>query len=245
MHPTTRPPQRRSCIQGCSDCVFHHPFTITLTLVAFLLWLPQLGQTAIAVAAGQPPQLGFLALTTLMLLLAQIAPRLVPVLWTRWIMRPRRIQEESTDVYHPPHSHHPPPPARPAKPEGGGDDEDQAEEETRGSITIHAEYALGLIMEAALAAQAVAPGTGQDVGYDPAELAHRLRLDILPVLDFLESQDQLPAIFQPEVAKESLMADHRLSLLPFYRGWGTYNEMEAFHLRLVLQIEHLFAILAS
>ncbi len=89
-------------------------------------------------------------------------------------------------------------------------------------------------MRAALAAQAVAPGTGQDVGYDPAELAHRLRLDILPVLDFLESQDQLPAIFQPEVAKESLMADHRLSLLPFYRGWGTYNEMEAFHLRLVV-----------
>jgi hypothetical protein len=47
-----------------------------------------------------------------------------------------------------------------------------------------------------LAAQAVAPGTGQYAGYDPSELAHRLRLDILPVLDFLEAQGQLPAIFQ-------------------------------------------------
>jgi hypothetical protein len=50
-----------------------------------------------------------------------------------------------------------------------------------------------------LAAQAVAPGTGQYAGYDPSELAHRLRLDILPVLDFLEAQGQLPAIFQREV----------------------------------------------
>ena len=96
-HPSPCPPQRRSCIQGCSGCVFHHPFTVALTLVAGLLWLPQLMQAFIAVAAGQPPQLGSLALTTLLLVLAQLAPRLFLVLWTRWRVRPPYRQEESTD----------------------------------------------------------------------------------------------------------------------------------------------------
>ena len=46
-----------------------------------------------------------------------------------------------------------------------------------------------------LAAQARTKKAGQYAGYDPVELAQRLRLDLLPVLDFLTELDELPRIF--------------------------------------------------
>ena len=46
-----------------------------------------------------------------------------------------------------------------------------------------------------LAAQARTDKDGQYAGYDPVELAQRLRLDLLPVLDFLTEMDYLPQIF--------------------------------------------------
>ncbi len=46
-----------------------------------------------------------------------------------------------------------------------------------------------------LAAQARTKKGGQYAGYDPVELAQRLRLDLLPVLDFLTEMGELPRIF--------------------------------------------------
>lgn len=46
-----------------------------------------------------------------------------------------------------------------------------------------------------LAAQARTNKDGQYGGYDPLELAQRLRIDLLPVLDFLTEMDELPRIF--------------------------------------------------
>jgi hypothetical protein len=46
-----------------------------------------------------------------------------------------------------------------------------------------------------LAAQARTNKDGQYGGYDPVELAQRLRIDLLPVLDFLTEMDELPRIF--------------------------------------------------
>jgi hypothetical protein len=69
-------PRRRGCLRGCAGCLVHHPLTVGLTFVALILWLNQLVRAGIALAAGQPPDLLAVVLTTLLLILAQLGPRL-------------------------------------------------------------------------------------------------------------------------------------------------------------------------
>jgi hypothetical protein len=84
VHPSPRPSRRRGGVRGCAGCLLHHPLTVGLTFVALILWLGQLVRAGIALAAGQPPDLLAVILTTLLLILAQLGPRLAPRLWRRW-----------------------------------------------------------------------------------------------------------------------------------------------------------------
>lgn len=91
--PVSRPPRRRGCVRGCAGCVFHHPLTVALTGVALILWLGQLVHAGIALAAGQPPDLLAVVLATLLLVLAQLGPRLARQFWLRWRQRPASPME--------------------------------------------------------------------------------------------------------------------------------------------------------
>ena len=91
--PVPRPPRRHGCLRGCAGCLLHHPLTVGLTFVALILWLNQLVRGAIALAAAQPPDLLAVVLTTLLLILAQLGPRLAPRLWRRWMPRPHAEKE--------------------------------------------------------------------------------------------------------------------------------------------------------
>ncbi len=67
----------------------------------------------------------------------------------------------------------------------------RGEEESESELMLVA-MRLGLRV---LAAQARTKKVGQYAGYDPRELAQRLRMDLLPALDFLTDMDELPRIF--------------------------------------------------
>jgi len=67
----------------------------------------------------------------------------------------------------------------------------RGEEESESELMLVA-MRLGLRV---LAAQARTKKVGQYAGYDPVELAQRLRMDLLPALDFLTDMDELPRIF--------------------------------------------------
>lgn len=75
---------RRGCIRGCVGCLFHHPMTVLLTGIALLFWLAQLVMAGIAFATARPLPLGPLVGTTLLVVLAQVGPRLGARLWRRW-----------------------------------------------------------------------------------------------------------------------------------------------------------------
>ncbi len=78
-------PQRRGCIGGCMGCLWHHPITIVLTFTALIFWLAELVNLSIFLVAGQRPNVLGVLLTSLLVLMAQLVPRLVgrfgPQLW--------------------------------------------------------------------------------------------------------------------------------------------------------------------
>jgi len=94
--PVFRPPRRRGSLRGCAGCLFHNPLTIALTGMALILWIGQVMQAAIALAANRPPNLLAVILTTLLLILAQRGPRLAPRLWHRWRWSPRMLHARSS-----------------------------------------------------------------------------------------------------------------------------------------------------
>jgi hypothetical protein len=85
-----RPP-RRSCVRGCMGCLWHHPVTVLLTGIALIFWLAELVNLSIYLLAGQRPNLVSIMLTSLLVLMAQLTPRLVsrfgPPLWRALVAR--------------------------------------------------------------------------------------------------------------------------------------------------------------
>jgi hypothetical protein len=72
-------------------CLWHHPITVLLTGIALIFWLAELVNLSIYLLAGQRPNLVSIMLTSLLVLMAQLTPRLVsrfgPPLWRAFVAR--------------------------------------------------------------------------------------------------------------------------------------------------------------
>lgn len=93
-------PRRRGCIRGCAGCLLHHPITLLATFFAFVLWLPHLVHVTLYIAAGTEPDPWPLVWTTLLLVAAQLIPRITPMLYRAYLAQRARVRDRQLQRAH-------------------------------------------------------------------------------------------------------------------------------------------------